>query len=193
MAAAEFMLSQTELDTVLNDAQAAVETLANDVSSTLEPALKPQSTAPTEAEASVPVPATASTASDPGNAPSDSSPKAPSSDEPASMPSPSTTAGTTPRPAPPALVLSPKLNRVLKLRVPVVVRLAQRPIRLAEILKLTPGNILEFERTVDSELDLMVNNQVIGSGKAVKVNERFGLRIQSVGDPRQRLRQLTSG
>lgn len=187
------MLSQTELDTALNDAQAAVETLANDVSSTLEPALKPQTTAPTRAEAPAEAPATASSTSDPENAPSDFSPKASSTDEPASSLSPAPSAGTTPRSAPPAQALSPKLKRVLKLRVPVVVRLAQRPIRLAEILKLTPGNILEFERTVDSELDLMVNNQVIGSGKAVKVNERFGLRIQSVGDPRQRLQQLTSG
>ncbi len=186
------MLSQTELDTALNDAQAAVETLANDVSSTLEPALKPQTTAPTTAEAPASVPSTASPTPGPANAPGVSSPKAPSTDMPASKVPPSTVAGTTPRPGPPALVLSPKLKRVLKLRVPVVVRLAQRPIRLAEILKLTPGNILEFERTVDSSLDLMVNNQEIGSGKAVKVNERFGLRIEKIGDARQRLEQLTS-
>lgn len=85
---------------------------------------------------------------------------------------------------------SGKLKRILKLQVPVVVRLTQRPMALKEIIKIAPGTILEFDRTVDSELDLLVNNQPIGSGVAVKVNERFGLRISQVGNLRQRIRSL---
>jgi len=187
------MLSQTELDTALNDAQAAVETLANDVSSTLEPALKEQSAAPGEAEPSASAPTSAPHSAVREDAARDKTPAARPAGEAVSNHSSSANAAAPPPSTPPAVVLSPKLKRVLKLRVPVVVRLAQRPIRMVEILKLTPGNILEFERTVDSDLDLMVNNQAIGSGKAVKVNERFGLRIESIGDARQRLQQMTGG
>lgn len=185
------MLSQTELDTALNDAQAAVETLANDVSSTLEPALKEQAAAPNEASSFSTGSAAAAPTSGSEVITGDTATKASLLGDPASSRSPPAHASATPPTPTPALVLSPKLKRVLKLRVPVVVRLAQRPIRMAEILKLTPGNILEFDRTVDSDLDLMVNNQAIGSGKAVKINERFGLRIASIGDARQRLQQLT--
>ncbi len=85
---------------------------------------------------------------------------------------------------------SSQLNRVLKLRVPVVVRLAQRNMSIEAIRRLGSGTILEFERTVDCELDLMVNNRQIGKGVAVKVGENFGLRLTYVGNIRERIASL---
>jgi flagellar motor switch/type III secretory pathway protein FliN len=84
----------------------------------------------------------------------------------------------------------PGATRILKLQVPVAVRLAERQMVMSEILKLGPGTILEFNRPADSELDLMVNNRQIGCGVAVKVNERFGLRINHLGDLQQRIHSL---
>jgi flagellar motor switch protein FliN len=95
-------------------------------------------------------------------------------------------------PAAPAQPSPDRLNRILKLRVPVVVRLAERPMLLSEIMKIMPGTILEFSRTVDEELDLLVNQHQIGNGVAVKVNERFGLRVTYVGDVKHRLTSLTA-
>lgn len=83
-----------------------------------------------------------------------------------------------------------QIDRILKLRVPVVVRLAERKMLLSEVLKIVPGTILEFGRTVDEELDLMVNNHQVGAGVAVKVNEHFGLRVTYLGDLRQRIASL---
>ena len=88
--------------------------------------------------------------------------------------------------------LSPRVGHILKIRVPVAVRLAEREMALSDILALGPGTILEFNRLADSELDLMVNNQQIGCGVAVKVNERFGLRINQLGNVRERIRSLVS-
>ena len=85
-----------------------------------------------------------------------------------------------------------RIRRILKLKVPVVVRLAARSMLLGEIMKIMPGTILEFPRTVDEELDLLVNNHQIGHGVAVKVNERFGLRVSYIGDVRRRLTSLTA-
>ncbi|MCZ6815857.1 MAG: FliM/FliN family flagellar motor switch protein [Planctomycetota bacterium] len=82
------------------------------------------------------------------------------------------------------------IERILRLRVPVVVRLAARFMPLSEVLKLAPGSIIEFERNVNSELDLLVNNCQIGSGEAVKVGEHFGIRISFVGDVRKRIESL---
>ena len=96
-------------------------------------------------------------------------------------------------PAPaPAAAFDPRLAGILKLAVPVVVRLAHRQMPLREIVKVVPGTILEFDRMVGEELDLMVNNRQIGSGVAVKVNECFGLRITRIGTPRERLSSLQS-
>jgi flagellar motor switch protein FliN/FliY len=118
---------------------------------------------------------------------------------PPAEPSPSSVGVLGPRPAPrdgaaglpaPAAALDPRLARILKLGVPVVVRLAHRQMPLREIVKVVPGTILEFDRMVGEELDLMVNNRHIGSGVAVKVNECFGLRITRIGTPRERLSSL---
>ena len=53
-----------------------------------------------------------------------------------------------------------------------------------------PGSIIEFDKLGDSELDLMINNRVIGQGSAVKVGENFGLRIQTIGRVDDRIRSM---
>ncbi|MFQ5500985.1 MAG: FliM/FliN family flagellar motor switch protein [Phycisphaerae bacterium] len=96
-----------------------------------------------------------------------------------------------PPPAQPAAApRSPTLDRILKLKVPVRVRLANRSMLVSEIMNLGPGTILEFDRTVDQELDLMISNRQIGCGVAVKVNEHFGLRITYIGDVKERINSL---
>ncbi len=82
------------------------------------------------------------------------------------------------------------VRRMLRLRVPVIVRLAERFMSLGEIMKVSPGAIIEFDKLGDSELDLMINNRVIGHGSAVKVGEKFGLRIQSIGRLGDRIRSM---
>ncbi len=82
------------------------------------------------------------------------------------------------------------IRRMLRMRVPVIVRLAERLMRLGEIMKVSPGSIIEFNKLGDSELDLMINNRVIGHGSAVKVGEKFGLRVQSIGRVGDRIRSM---
>ena len=114
------------------------------------------------------------------------------SGNPPAPPAGETTHTTSASPAtPPSPTLaSPDIARILKLRVPVVVRLAERQMPLCEILKIVPGTILEFDRRVDEQLDLLANKHQIGSGVAVKVNEQFGLRVTYIGDIKQRIRSL---
>jgi flagellar motor switch protein FliN/FliY len=81
-------------------------------------------------------------------------------------------------------------QRILYLEVPVIVRLAERTMPLSEIVSLSTGAIIEFEKPADSELDLMINNKCIGRGQAVKVGENFGLRVTAVGSIRDRVRAL---
>lgn len=83
-----------------------------------------------------------------------------------------------------------RVRRILKLRVPVIVRLAERVMLVSDVLRIRPGTILEFERPVDSELDLLVGNREVGGGVAVKVGEHFGLRITHIGDVRERIESM---
>lgn len=75
-----------------------------------------------------------------------------------------------------------ELARIMNLSVPVIVRLAQRRLDLQEVMRLGNGSILEFFKSFDEPLELLVNNKLIGMGEAVKVGENFGLRITQIGD-----------
>ena len=75
-----------------------------------------------------------------------------------------------------------ELHRILRLEVPVIVKLAERKLSMSEVLRLGVGAIIEFAKSSDEPLDLLINNKPIGVGEAVKVGENFGLRITQVGD-----------
>lgn len=83
-----------------------------------------------------------------------------------------------------------ELHRILKLQVPVIVKLAQRKITLSEVLRLGVGAIIEFSKSSDEPLELMINNKTIGIGETVKIGENFGLRITQVGDIKRIIQSL---
>ena len=90
---------------------------------------------------------------------------------------------TSPRsPVPPS---GEELKRILGLSVPLIVRLAERKMSCNEVMRLGTGAIIEFFKSSERPLELLVNNKVVALGEAVKVGENFGLRIRQVGDARQ--------
>ncbi|HRX85561.1 MAG TPA: FliM/FliN family flagellar motor C-terminal domain-containing protein [Phycisphaerae bacterium] len=94
------------------------------------------------------------------------------------------------KPRQPVHVNLKELQRILHLRFPVIVNLADRRLPFEDLLKLTPGSIIEFERASDSEPDLYVGNRKIGRGQAVKVGEYFGLRVTEIDPLEDRIRAL---
>jgi flagellar motor switch protein FliN len=84
----------------------------------------------------------------------------------------------------------PQLARLLKLHVPVIVQLARRRMPIGSVLTLSVGAIIEFEKSVEDHLDLLINNHAVGRGQCVKVGENFGLRITEICGKAQRIRSL---
>ena len=76
---------------------------------------------------------------------------------------------------------SPKLQRLLGLPVSVSVRLAEKRVELGTLMSLTPGSLITFSKPCEDLLDLYVNNQRYCRGEAVKIGEKFGLKINEVG------------
>lgn len=83
--------------------------------------------------------------------------------------------------------MSSPVDAILKLEVPIIVRLGERSLSVAEVVGLLPGAIIELNKSSDAELDLMVNNKVVGCGTAMKVGENFGIRITFIGDVKDRV------
>jgi flagellar motor switch protein FliN/FliY len=62
---------------------------------------------------------------------------------------------------------------------------------LGELLKLTPGSILELNRPADAPVDLLVNGKQIAKGEVVVVDGNFAFRITEIESAAQRLQSLS--
>ena len=83
--------------------------------------------------------------------------------------------------------MASELDRILRLEVPIIVRLGEKTLPVRDVVSMMPGTIIELPKSADSELELLVNNKVVGTGAAVKVGENFGLRINFIGDVQARI------
>lgn len=90
----------------------------------------------------------------------------------------------------PVVPRSQDVGRILKLSVPLTVRLADRVMTIESILEITVGTIIEFDMPFDSELILEVAGYPIGYGQAVKVGENFGMRVSRIGSVSERIHAL---
>ena len=69
---------------------------------------------------------------------------------------------------------------LLRIKVPVSVTLASARKPIGQIVELGPGAILQFDKSCEEMLELKVGDQVVAEGEAVKVGDKFGLRIRDI-------------
>ena len=86
--------------------------------------------------------------------------------------------------------LTPHLERILNMKVPIIIKIAQKKMHVRDILKLNLGTVIQFEQDAYQYVDLMVNNSIIGLGQTVKVGENFGLKISQIGDITETIKSL---
>jgi flagellar motor switch/type III secretory pathway protein FliN len=75
---------------------------------------------------------------------------------------------------------------LLRVEVPVRVTLADTNLPLKRILELGQGSIIPFAKSCEEPLTLSVGNYDVAVGEAVKVGDKFGLRITSMVMPREK-------
>jgi flagellar motor switch protein FliN/FliY len=64
------------------------------------------------------------------------------------------------------------------MEVSVVLGKTERPVR--QILSLKPGAIVELNKYAEEPLDIFVNGMLVGQGEVVVIEERIGIRINSI-------------
>ena len=72
-------------------------------------------------------------------------------------------------------------DSLLKLEVTATVVVAEKTLRLSEVMALKTGDVMEFGRPADDPLELRVSGRPVAAGTAVRIGERFGLKVTSVG------------
>lgn len=75
---------------------------------------------------------------------------------------------------------------LLKIRVPVVASLASTQLPVGRILEIGPGSIIQFDQSCEQPVSLAIGEHEFAVGEAVKVGEKFGLRITSMVMPAER-------
>ncbi len=82
------------------------------------------------------------------------------------------------------------LDLLLDIELPLMVRMGQTEMQLGELLKLTPGSILELNRAADAPVELLVNSKLIARGEVVVVDGNFAFRITEIESTDARIRSL---
>lgn len=72
------------------------------------------------------------------------------------------------------------LGFVLDVPVRLSVEIGRRSMRIAELLRLGPGSVLELNKISGEPLDVYANDRLVARGEAVVVGERYGVRLTEV-------------
>lgn len=87
---------------------------------------------------------------------------------------------------------SGEIDLELLMEVPVylTVEVGRKKMTIKELLSLTSGSVVSFDRSVTEPMDIMVNGTLVARGEVVSADGQFGLRLVDVVSPKERLQQL---
>jgi flagellar motor switch protein FliN/FliY len=101
---------------------------------------------------------------------------------------------TAPRPAAstaePAEAHAARLDILLDIDLPVVVRFGTTDMPLRALTKLGPGSIVDLGRSPDDPVEVLVSERVVAYGEVVVVGGNYGVRILDVVTPSERVRLM---
>lgn len=90
----------------------------------------------------------------------------------------------------PAEVGDRKLEMVLDIPLSLSVELGSTKMLINDLLQLGQGSVIELTKLVGEPLEVLVNKKLIAKGEVVVVNEKFGVRLTEVLDPKDRIETL---
>jgi flagellar motor switch protein FliN/FliY len=93
----------------------------------------------------------------------------------------------TPDPEPPR---SRTMDLLLDVDLPVSISFGKAELPMKDVLKLTTGSIVELNRGVSEQVEVLVNQCLIARGEVVVIDGNYGVRIQEIVSRQDRLRTL---
>ncbi|HJT36527.1 MAG TPA: FliM/FliN family flagellar motor switch protein [Pirellulales bacterium] len=96
-------------------------------------------------------------------------------------------------PQPPSMgvdALPAYARSLLRIKVPVIVTLAAKKQPIGRIVELGTGSIIQFDKSCEEMLALHVADQAVAEGEAVKVGDKFGIRVTSLIVPGERFKPV---
>ena len=84
-----------------------------------------------------------------------------------------------------------EIEKLLDLNLQITIELGRTSMFIKDILKLSPGSIIELDKLSGDPVDIYVNDKVFAEGEVVVIDENFGVRITGLVKPEERLRKLS--
>jgi flagellar motor switch protein FliN/FliY len=82
---------------------------------------------------------------------------------------------------------SSALDLLLDIEMPVTLRFGRTRMTLNEVVDLNRGSVIDFGRSAEEPVEVMVNGRVVAHGEAVMVQGNYGVRISHIESRRDRL------
>jgi flagellar motor switch protein FliN len=83
-----------------------------------------------------------------------------------------------------------RLDVILDIDLPVVVRFGHTEMPIRALSRLGPGSVIDLGRSPDEPVEVLVSNRVVARGEVVIVGGNYGVRILDVTSQSERARSL---
>ena len=83
-----------------------------------------------------------------------------------------------------------RIEVILDIDLPVVVRFGHTELPLRALTRLGPGSVIDLGRSPDDPVEVMVSDRVIARGEVVVVGGNYGIRILDVVSTSERMRSV---
>ncbi|MCU0824357.1 MAG: flagellar motor switch protein FliN [Leptospira sp.] len=79
------------------------------------------------------------------------------------------------------------LNLLLDVTLQLTIELGRTTMFIKDVLQLTEGTVVELDKNVGEELDILANGKLVGRGKLIVLDDYYGIQITQIVDPMERL------
>ncbi len=90
----------------------------------------------------------------------------------------------------PATSASSRIEVILDIDLPVVVRFGRTEMSIKALTRIGPGSVIDLGRSPDDPVEILVSDRVVAHGEVVVVGGNYGIRILDVASPAERMRTV---
>ena len=83
-----------------------------------------------------------------------------------------------------------KIDLLFDLSLQVSIELGRTKMLIKDILELQRGSIIELDKLASEPVDILVNGKKVAEGEVVVIEKHFGIRITSLIDTNERLKNI---
>jgi flagellar motor switch protein FliN/FliY len=82
------------------------------------------------------------------------------------------------------------IDFLLDISLDVTVEVGRTKMLINDLLQLQQGSVIDLDKMVGEPFEVYVNKKLMAFGEVVVVNEKFGIRLTDIIDPKERIAQL---